>query len=108
MSLEVSRNKVLRREAVSLDVPASLYVAQSVENRRRGEKQMAPRYVNAVQWHQALGYAPQVCARFFRDGGTPADAVRAFNLTVLDGPADWSIAVDRIAQALCTQQRKAA
>ena len=69
---------------------------------------MAPRYVNSVQWHQALGYARQVCARFFRDGCSPADAVRAFNLTAGEGLADWSVAVDRIAQVLCTQQRKAA
>jgi hypothetical protein len=106
--MEASRDKVLRREAISLDVPASWYVVQSVGKTRKRRNAMAPRYVNSVQWHQALGYARQICARFFRDGGTPADAVRAFNLTVSDGPADWSVAVDRIAQALCVQQRKAA
>lgn len=28
-------------------------------------------HINPVQWHQAVGYARQACARFFRDGSTP-------------------------------------
>jgi hypothetical protein len=61
---------------------------------------MVPRHINTVQWQQALGYARQACARIFRDGGTATDACRAFGLDA--GPvADWAIAVDRIAQALC-------
>ena len=41
---------------------------------------MSPSYINPVQWQQSVGYARQACARIFRDGGNPADAVRAFGL----------------------------
>ena len=69
---------------------------------------MFPRHINSVQWEQAIGYARAACARMFRDGGSPAAALGAFGLSDAAG-ADWSTAVDRIAQALCTsQQRKAA
>jgi hypothetical protein len=61
---------------------------------------MFPRHINSVQWQQAMGYARQACARIFRDGGSAADACRAFGLTA-EPAADWAIAVDRIAQALC-------
>ena len=74
---------------------------------------MTPRYINPMQWQQAMGYARQACARIFRDGGTPAAAVRAFALAPADpatDPAtDWGTAVDRIAQSLCAPAlRKAA
>jgi hypothetical protein len=71
---------------------------------------MSPRYINPMQWQQATGYARQACARIFRDGGSPADAVRAFGLAAaVDAATDWSIAVDRIAQTLCAPAlRKAA
>jgi hypothetical protein len=62
---------------------------------------MFPRHINPLQWNEAVGYARAVCARIFRDGGGPAEAVRAFGLTVVDAALDWSIAVDRIALALC-------
>ena len=69
---------------------------------------MFPRHINSVQWEQSVGYARQACARIFRDGGTPAEALSAFGLSSA-ADADWSTAVDRIAQALCaTQTRKAA
>jgi hypothetical protein len=72
-------------------------------------KNMAPRNLNPVQWEQALGYARQACARIFRDGGNPAEALAAFGLPTADPAADWSIAVDRIAQSLCAPAlRKAA
>jgi hypothetical protein len=69
---------------------------------------MFPRHFNPVQWEQAVGYARAVCARIFRDGGSPEAALVAFKLKT-SGSIDWSTAVDRIAQVLCTtQQRKAA
>jgi hypothetical protein len=75
----------------------------------RKAKNMSPSYINPVQWQQAMGYARQACARIFRDGGTPAQAAHAFGLPTADPPADWSIAVDRIAQSLCAPAlRKAA
>jgi hypothetical protein len=70
---------------------------------------MSPRYINPVQWQQAMGYARLACARIFRDGGSPAEALRAFGLGSADVSADWSVAVDRIAQSLCVSPlRKAA
>jgi hypothetical protein len=69
---------------------------------------MSPHHINSVQWQQAMGYARQACARIFRDGGGPAEACRAFGLTA-ESAVDWSIAVDRIALALCAPAlRKAA
>lgn len=63
---------------------------------------MSPRHISSVQWEQAVGYARAVCARIFRDGGDPSAALAAFGLD-LTGRPDWSTAVDRIAQALCTR-----
>ena len=63
---------------------------------------MTPNHINPVQWAQALGYSRQSCARVFRDGGTPCDALSAFGLDG-DGvaPTDWSRTVDMIATSLC-------
>ena len=70
---------------------------------------MSPRNINPVQWQQAQGYARQACARIFRDGGSPPEALAAFGLSAADPASDWSIAVDRIAQSLCAPAlRKAA
>ena len=70
---------------------------------------MSPRYINPVQWQQSIGYARQACARLFRDGGTPADALSAFGLPGAEPTLDWSTAVERIAHALCAPAlRKAA
>jgi hypothetical protein len=70
---------------------------------------MSPRYINPVQWQQSLGYARQACARLFRDGSTPADALAAFGLPRAETTLDWSTAVERIAHALCAPAlRKAA
>ncbi len=71
---------------------------------------MIPVHVNPVQWQQAQGVARQACARFFRDGGSPTDALQAFGLDAAEvEAADWSRAVDTIAQSLCaTPVRRAA
>jgi hypothetical protein len=72
---------------------------------------MSPSNLNPVQWNQALGLARQSCARIFRDGGRPADALAAFGLRAADAEnLDWRRAVDIIAQSLCTASslRKAA
>lgn len=70
---------------------------------------MTPEHINPLQWHQALGVARQSCARFFRDGGVPADAMRAFGLKPLAEHDDWSHAVEAIAEMLCAApQRRAA
>lgn len=58
-----------------------------------------PSHVNPAHWHQSVGYARAACARIFRDGGTPADAMLAFGIE--GTAADWSKAVERIAEVLC-------
>ena len=69
---------------------------------------MFPRHVNPVQWQLAMDYARQACARIFRDGGSAAEALSAFNLPA-EGTPDWNTSVGRIAEALCmSAQRKAA
>jgi hypothetical protein len=49
----------------------------------------APDHINPFQWHQAMGVARQACARIFRDGGRPADALAAFGLKDAVSK-DWS------------------
>jgi hypothetical protein len=63
-----------------------------------------PEHINPLQWHQAIGFARQACARIFRDGGTPADALAAFRVTSSAGAsADWSKAVEVIAETFCRE-----
>jgi hypothetical protein len=70
---------------------------------------MIPEHINPMQWHQAVGVARQSCARFFRDGGTAVDAMRAFgaDADAADG-TDWGKAVDSIAYVLCAKPEKRA
>ncbi len=70
---------------------------------------MSPHHVNPLQWHQAVGVARQSCARFFRDGGTPADALGAFGVAADEKMTeDWGRAVDAIATVLCAAPTKRA
>jgi hypothetical protein len=62
----------------------------------------APRSINPAHWHQSVGYARQACARVFRDGGSPAEAVAAFGVKI-EAPLDWGRAVEMIADVLCTR-----
>jgi hypothetical protein len=102
MSLAVSRARVLRREAISLDAPAIIQSGRCTTPRKYGEADAVfPRHHNPVQWCQAMDYARQACARIFRDGGKPSDALAAFGLTSRDPSVDWSVVVDRIAELLC-------
>lgn len=73
-------------------------------------KPMTPDHINPLHWNQSLGLARQSCARIFRDGGAPADAMRAFGLaTEAVTSADWGKAVDAIAEVLCqTPDRRVA
>lgn len=62
-----------------------------------------PDHVNPVQWLEAQAVARQTCARFFRDGRAPEDAVKAFGISAVEtSDLDWSRAVDQIAQTLCS------
>jgi hypothetical protein len=70
---------------------------------------MIPEHINPMQWHQAVGIARQSCARFFRDGGTAADAMRAFGAETASAQAtDWGKAVEAIAYVLCAKPEKRA
>jgi hypothetical protein len=65
---------------------------------------MTPEYINPVAWNQAVGLARLSCARIFRDGGAPADALAAFGLHSSEAAtSDWSRAVASIAELLCTR-----
>jgi len=65
---------------------------------------MIPQHVNPLQWHQAIGFARQSCARIFRDGGAPADALEAFGISQPREEAGWDKAVELVAERLCRQQ----
>ena len=68
-----------------------------------------PNHINPIQWQQTLGFARTACARIFRDGGEPADALAAFGLDERASDIDWSTATDRIAASMCQPKlRKAA
>ena len=68
-----------------------------------------PQHINPMQWNEAVAQARQNCARIFRNGGAPKDALASFGLTAESAAGrDWSKAVDAIAQTLCRTVRKAA
>ena len=74
----------------------------------RAIREDGPAHINPVQWNQNLGYARQACARIFRDGGQPTDALATFGLDPED-VTDWSKAVERVAESLTrTPARRAA
>jgi hypothetical protein len=66
-----------------------------------------PDHVSPIQWHQAVAVSRQECARIFRDGGMPHDALAAFGLKA-DVAASWERAVDQIASELCAHPMKRA
>lgn len=76
-------------------------IESTTENADRAAR-VCPRHVNPAHWHQSVGYARQACARVFRDGGSPAEAVAAFGIKA-EGRPDWSRAVEQIAEALCAR-----
>lgn len=63
--------------------------------------QANPAATSQLEWDHATGVARQVCARVFRDGGAPADALETFGLAHVDVHGNWRAAVDSIAHALC-------
>ena len=71
-------------------------------------RDISPDHLSPVQWTQAMGVARQVCARIFRDGGAPADALVAFGMTSDDNALDWDKAVERMANEICTQPMRRA
>lgn len=62
---------------------------------------MSNDHIDPALWQQSLGLARQVCARIFRDGGKPEDALKAFGIATVDTRStDWSKVVDLVAQSL--------
>ena len=115
--LKASQFTVSRRDARALSVlashrPSSPPEMQPVPDPYSFEEaeEMNPDHINPIEWHQSLGIARQSCARVFRDGGMPADALAAFGLKSEGATPDldWSRAVEIIAQSLCGQPMRRA
>lgn len=80
--------------------------ARNQDKARHQEAQiMKPSHINPAQWDNAVGYARQSCARIFRHGGTPVDAMSSFGLAGRGGDANWGNAVENIAMSLCAPGR---
>ncbi|MGI9408248.1 MAG: hypothetical protein ACR2O4_17860 [Hyphomicrobiaceae bacterium] len=76
---------------------------QIIANEERCEeaRMSKPTHINAAQWDHAVGYARQSCARIFRHGGTPSDAMSSFGLAGRKQSVNWGSAVESIAMSLC-------
>lgn len=57
--------------------------------------------LKSAEWDHATGVARQICARVFRDGGAPADALDTFGLAHDEVQGNWRDAIELIAHALC-------
>ncbi|MEQ1670635.1 MAG: hypothetical protein ABL893_07245 [Hyphomicrobium sp.] len=64
-----------------------------------------PSHLNPMQWQQALAVSRDVCARVFRDGGKPNDALASFGVSGAGNDnlasVNWDRAVDMIAEEIC-------
>ncbi|MEM9028559.1 MAG: hypothetical protein AAGC70_09350 [Pseudomonadota bacterium] len=69
---------------------------------------MTPDHIHQIHWDHALSVSRQTCARLFRDGASPKDALAAFGLKDDGADVDWSRAIDRIAEVICTQPNRRA
>lgn len=66
-------------------------------------------HINPALWQQSLGLARQSCARIFRDGGKPEDALSAFGIGCEAGrTVDWFKAVEMVAIAISAAPTKRA
>lgn len=74
----------------------------AIETKSDFSTRACPPNIDPAHWHQSVGYARQACARVFRDGGSPAEAVATFGAKA-DERIDWSRAVEVIAQAMCAR-----
>jgi hypothetical protein len=61
---------------------------------------LEPRHARPQQWRQALDVSRETCARFFRDGRSPADVLQACGMAP-SGLVDWAHAVNVIAEIHC-------
>ncbi len=72
---------------------------------------MSPEYINPLQWNEAMGIARQFCARVFRDGGSPVDALKAYGVKRQSYQAadmSWDKVVACVAEALCSRPMRRA
>lgn len=60
-----------------------------------------PHHANPIQWQQALDVSRQTCAKIFRDGGSPREALALFGVIAEASALTWEKAVDAIAAELC-------
>ncbi len=71
-------------------------------------RESAPTYIDPAAWQQSLGLSRQICARIFRDGGTPGQALEAVGLAARKD-VTWDKAVELVAEAMShTTMRRAA
>ena len=61
-----------------------------------------PAHINPLQWDHAQTIARHACARVFRDGGQPADALLEFDLKPVETvKLGWACTVELITTSLC-------
>jgi len=65
-----------------------------------------PSNISPVQWDQAIGLARQTCARIFRDGGSPSDALALYRLNAPAKALTWDRAISLIAESQCAAVRQ--
>jgi hypothetical protein len=97
---------VLRHDAEALEMPATPFLSnatmRSAMIRQLFPAQPAPAHVNSLQWHHAQSIARQTCARVFRDGGQPADALQVFDIKLSETRRlGWARAVELITELHC-------
>jgi hypothetical protein len=85
----VTKSARKRAVAGTAEAPAILRIADFAP----------PRGVSPGQWEQAVGLARVLCARVFRDGGTPSAAVESAGVDA--SPTDWDAAIRTLATHMC-------
>ncbi len=80
-------------------------VIEQDEERYEEARMSKPTHINPAQWDNAVGYARQSCARIFRHGGSPGDAMSSFGLAGRKPGTNWGSAVENIAMSLCAPGR---
>ena len=74
-------------------------IIQLEPNMSRIMRETPPTALNPIHWQQSLGLARQICARVFRDGGTPGQALVAAGLA-FRADVGWDKAVEQIAETM--------
>jgi len=62
-----------------------------------------PNNINPVEWEQGLVIARSICAEFFKNGGKPIDALKAYGIYHISSHPNWQVAIDNIAYVKCTR-----